>query len=393
MKVYALFGMVLVMVAAVWVAGCGGVPAEAPAREELSSARSQSVEVGDLKEETMTPIPTPEPAQVTPPPEAEQVVQLALEDLTGRLGLASEEVRLVSVEAVEWSDASLGCPQPGMMYAQVITPGFLVTLEAGGETYEYHTDTGDYVVLCQPEEGGAAPDRPVSAPKADSSQPFSAAEPPADVKAVLQLAIEDLAGRLGLSPEAIRLVSVEPIEWSDASLGCPQPGMMYAQVITPGYMVVLEAEGRQYTYHTDTGRSAVLCVEEGETSGGTGVESLSGESVTPDPQSPYYSLVIKAVEDLAGRLSVDVEEIGVLDVQEVVWPDSSLGCPLPGMAYKQVPEDGLLIRLEVDGQVYEYHSGGMRDPFLCEQTLKVKPPAIKLDLTKTIPPPRDTGDQ
>ena len=103
MKVYALFGMVLVMVAAVWVAGCGGVPAEAPPREELSPARSQNAEAGDLKEETMTPISTPEPAQVTPPPEAEQVVQLAREDLIGRLGLASlapEEVRLVPVEAV-----------------------------------------------------------------------------------------------------------------------------------------------------------------------------------------------------------------------------------------------------------------------------------------------------
>jgi len=208
-------------------------------------------------------------------------------------------------------------------------------------------------------------------------------------EAVVHMAANDLTQRLSLAPEAIQLISVEPVEWSDASLGCPQPGMMYAQVITPGYLVVLEAEGEQYTYHTDMDRFVVLCEEGGETSGGTGVESLPGESVTPDPLSPYYSLVIKAVEDLAGRLSVDVEEIGVLEVQEVVWPDSSLGCPLPGIAYKQVPEDGLLIRLEVEGQVYEYHSGGTRDPFLCEQPLTVPPPAIKLDLTKTIPPPRD----
>ena len=48
------------------------------------------------------------------------------------------------------------------------------------------------------------------------------------------------------------------MEWSDASLGRPQPGMMYAQVITPGYLVVLEADGQQYTYHTDTARFAVL---------------------------------------------------------------------------------------------------------------------------------------
>ena len=68
---------------------------------------------------------------------------------------------------------------------------------------------------------------------------------------------------MGLSTGEIRLASVDAVEWSDASLGCPQPGMMYAQVITPGYRVVLEAEGQQYTYHTDTGQYAVLCGEDG----------------------------------------------------------------------------------------------------------------------------------
>jgi hypothetical protein len=50
---------------------------------------------------------------------------------------------------MEWSDASLGCPQEGMMYAQVITPGYLIVLEAQGQTFEYHTDQGTNVVLCQ----------------------------------------------------------------------------------------------------------------------------------------------------------------------------------------------------------------------------------------------------
>ena len=96
----------------------------------------------------MTLVPTPAATEVEPPAKAEQAIRLAREDLARRLGLAPEAIRLVSVEAVEWSDTSLGCPQPGMMYAQVITPGFRVVLEAGGETYEYHTDAGRFVVLC-----------------------------------------------------------------------------------------------------------------------------------------------------------------------------------------------------------------------------------------------------
>jgi hypothetical protein len=50
---------------------------------------------------------------------------------------------------VDWSDTSLGCPEPGMMYAQVITPGFLVMIEAEGQQYEYHTDESRFVVLCE----------------------------------------------------------------------------------------------------------------------------------------------------------------------------------------------------------------------------------------------------
>ena len=35
------------------------------------------------------------------------------------------------------------------MYAQVITPGYLITLEANGQQYEYHTNETNVVVLCE----------------------------------------------------------------------------------------------------------------------------------------------------------------------------------------------------------------------------------------------------
>jgi len=89
-------------------------------------------------------------ADITPPPSAKKAVDLAIQDLAESEGIDRASIHLVSVESVEWSDASLGCPEPDMVYAQVITPGFLVMLEAKGDTYEYHTDAGRFVVLCQP---------------------------------------------------------------------------------------------------------------------------------------------------------------------------------------------------------------------------------------------------
>jgi hypothetical protein len=83
------------------------------------------------------------------PDEACRAVELARDDLARRLALALDVIQLVSVEAVDWSDTTMGCPQPGMMYAQVITPGFLIVLEAAGQSYDYHTNEDSSVVLCQ----------------------------------------------------------------------------------------------------------------------------------------------------------------------------------------------------------------------------------------------------
>ncbi|HEU5101012.1 MAG TPA: hypothetical protein VFU22_18430, partial [Roseiflexaceae bacterium] len=83
--------------------------------------------------------------------------------------------------------------------------------------------------------------------------------------------------------------------------------------------------------------------------------------------SPASAPVEIARADLARRRSVAPDTIRIVEVRDVVWPDLGLGCPQPGMAYKQVQVDGLLIRLESGGRIFEYHSGGGKPPFLCEQ--------------------------
>ena len=52
----------------------------------------------------------------------------------------------------------------------------------------------------------------------------------------------------------------DPVEWSDTSLGCPMPGLVYAQVITPGFRLVFDYQGQQNEYHTDQdGSNVVTC--------------------------------------------------------------------------------------------------------------------------------------
>jgi hypothetical protein len=78
-----------------------------------------------------------------------QVVQAAKKDLAGRLNVRQESIELAgSIEEVTWPDSSLGCPEPGMVYAQVLTPGYRFKLQSGGKLYEYHTGKS-VVKLCQ----------------------------------------------------------------------------------------------------------------------------------------------------------------------------------------------------------------------------------------------------
>lgn len=101
-------------------------------------------------------------------------------------------------------------------------------------------------------------------------------------------------------------------------------------------------------------------------------------------------LVDLAKADLAGRLDIEISAITLISYEDVVWPDSSLGCPQPGMAYMQVPKDGSRIILDFEGTTYDYHTGGGRDPFLCEQTIIQKEDSPQLDLGDFITPSPST---
>ncbi len=67
-----------------------------------------------------------------------------------------------------------------------------------------------------------------------------------------------LASKLGISADRITIVSAEPVNWPDSCLGVSKPGIMCAMLITPGYRVILRANGTDYEYHTDMRDSVVL---------------------------------------------------------------------------------------------------------------------------------------
>ena len=82
-----------------------------------------------------------------------ELIKAARADLSKRLGIAAEQVAFASIEAQEFADTSLGCPEQGKLYAQVIVSGYRILLQMGGKQYDYRSD-GRHVRLCE-NMGGA----------------------------------------------------------------------------------------------------------------------------------------------------------------------------------------------------------------------------------------------
>jgi len=97
-----------------------------------------------------------------------------------------------------------------------------------------------------------------------ASEPVApaAASPVAETPALTQEiapVIEAIAGDLGVPADSLRVIAVESRTWPDSSLGCPQPDTLYAQVVTRGYVVLIESAGEEIEYHSDERGNIVRC--------------------------------------------------------------------------------------------------------------------------------------
>ena len=87
---------------------------------------------------------------------------------------------------------------------------------------------------------------------------FTNGQPPAGIPlgeytGLFMMARDDLE-RFGISPVSVKILDLVQVDWGDASLGNPEPGIMYAQIITPGFKMSLAADGSTYMYHTSIDR-------------------------------------------------------------------------------------------------------------------------------------------
>ncbi|MGH8203274.1 MAG: hypothetical protein ACREST_01610 [Steroidobacteraceae bacterium] len=162
----------------------------------------------------------------------------AIDALAAELQVPEDRIQVDTIRAVEWPDSSIGCPKPGRAYLQVITPGHKVTLRADGQVYVVHEARNEAFVCKQSKAlGGITPERELIFGRQMAE------------------ARKDLSGRIGVSEEDIEFVSGVGTNWADASMGCPEPGVQYAQARVFGWVLTFRHGNRLFSYHTDLNRT------------------------------------------------------------------------------------------------------------------------------------------
>ncbi|MFP4395225.1 MAG: hypothetical protein ACLFTI_08180 [Anaerolineales bacterium] len=215
------------------LAACGKAT---PEYEEAAAPTSTPVSPAGADESPISVLPTPAPLS----PAAQDAAEALQEEVAEEVEVTPEELEAIAAEEVQWSDASLGCPEPGRVYAQVIVPGWkIIFRDASGQSYEVHTDKAQgRWVICDQDQKEKSPATP---------EPLT----PGESSPAVQAAVRALGEDLDVSRQEIDVVEVEFVQWSDSCLGCAGPGENCLMVITPGYRVVLESGGEQYEVHTN----------------------------------------------------------------------------------------------------------------------------------------------
>jgi hypothetical protein len=154
---------------------------------------------------------------------------LARRTLADKLSVPMDRIKVVNVSPAEWRDSSLGCPERGMMYSQVLTSGYKVTLRDAGREHVVHV-AGTQAVICGSQTDSKLSPASVIAASLKAGDAVRAA----------------LAARLGMDASRVRVISTRPAK-SDArpcAAAPPEPA-------GSAFIVDAQADARTYRYYTD----------------------------------------------------------------------------------------------------------------------------------------------
>jgi|GEM_PF-2028609 len=208
---------------------------------------------------------------------------------------------------------------------------------------------------------------------------------------LIRLATADLAARLGIQSDEVTVKGFETTIFTDTSLGVPEYSKSYGQIMTPGYVVKLIAQGEIYRYHG--AREYVVYAGEGdETTARVGnpeafqavepqdaptpdvltmlpesAQVLAHESADLDGDQLPEEVVVAAYGGAPDRLGYDRLELFILELDRpdspIAWQGELTGERAEPLQLQDINNDGLaeaLITTDMGAEGQTLHVFGWR---------------------------------
>ncbi len=147
----------------------------------------------------------------------------------------------------------------------------------------------------------------------------------------------------------------EPVAESQPVDAYPMPEMAESLEAYPGVTIIGAPEGLDLDPAT-LGTSLPTLLEQFT----NGERALDIGTLDDDP------LLTLILADAASRAEIEPGDLGLLSIELVTWPDTSLGCPNPERGYAQVQIEGYMLTLSAEASTYTYHTDGDLQVVLCQ---------------------------
>jgi hypothetical protein len=180
-----------------------------------------------------------------------------LEDAAARVDVPEQEIEVASIEPATFEDSALGCHDVQGEDGEV--KGFRVVLQVTDGELDYRVDEEGDFLLCISTSTAVASDEGLDNEAREGSEVEMSDLSHGLPKDLLNAILSDAASVASVDASQVSLISAKEEVFSDGSLGCPQKGQSYIQVLTPGWIVMVDAGGTVLEYHASTAGAYILC--------------------------------------------------------------------------------------------------------------------------------------
>ena len=175
--------------------------------------------------------------------EEQAAIDLAISKVNDKVPASRDTVTNIRIRSIQWPDSSLGCAEPGVEYLQKVILGYSVSFNIDEKIHTVNIGE-NRAIVCERINEFMLERRK----RADS------------IMRSHKAAVLDLAERLNVDPELVKVSAIKLETWPDSSLGCPHSDQQYQEGPIDGLRINMTCRDKRYEYRVPLEDGAfVIC--------------------------------------------------------------------------------------------------------------------------------------